>query len=198
MGEPITRLNPKIESRIQKVFFVRALELIIKIVMILSKIDSNKPGPKPYDYRVVLCLCIFRILLRKTYADYEIEMRQDMRICKILEMKILPGKSTLQRCLATTKMDFLRQINQILLGDWIKRKLNISIDASGIRILGRSIWYSIRIKRNISRRECDKIHLATCNDTMLILNWFITPGKRNRSEERRVGKECRSRWSPYH
>ena len=23
-------------------------------------------------------------------------------------------------------------------------------------------------------------------------------GKRSRSEERRVGKECRSRWSPYH
>ena len=26
---------------------------------------------------------------------------------------------------------------------------------------------------------------------------FITVGKK-RSEERRVGKECRSRWSPYH
>ena len=25
-----------------------------------------------------------------------------------------------------------------------------------------------------------------------------TPSERNRSEERRVGKECRSRWSPYH
>ena len=24
------------------------------------------------------------------------------------------------------------------------------------------------------------------------------PGKHARSEERRVGKECRSRWSPYH
>src|ERR1017187_84724 len=24
------------------------------------------------------------------------------------------------------------------------------------------------------------------------------PGGRSRSEERRVGKECRSRWSPYH
>ena len=23
-------------------------------------------------------------------------------------------------------------------------------------------------------------------------------GSKNRSEERRVGKECRSRWSPYH
>jgi len=25
-----------------------------------------------------------------------------------------------------------------------------------------------------------------------------TPKKSSRSEERRVGKECRSRWSPYH
>ena len=27
---------------------------------------------------------------------------------------------------------------------------------------------------------------------------LATPGTRYRSEERRVGKECRSRWSPYH
>ena len=26
----------------------------------------------------------------------------------------------------------------------------------------------------------------------------ITPSSTMRSEERRVGKECRSRWSPYH
>src|ERR1051326_313542 len=26
----------------------------------------------------------------------------------------------------------------------------------------------------------------------------VGPGKELRSEERRVGKECRSRWSPYH
>src|SRR2546427_5465121 len=26
----------------------------------------------------------------------------------------------------------------------------------------------------------------------------VTLGKKTRSEERRVGKECRSRWSPYH
>ena len=26
----------------------------------------------------------------------------------------------------------------------------------------------------------------------------VAPGTRGRSEERRVGKECRSRWSPYH
>ena len=63
---------------------------------------------------MVLCLCIFRILLRKTCADYEIEMRTDMIICEILKMEILPGKSTLQRGLSTIKMDLLKQVNQIL------------------------------------------------------------------------------------
>ena len=31
-------------------------------------------------------------------------------------------------------------------------------------------------------------------------NWFLegTFDSDSRSEERRVGKECRSRWSPYH
>ena len=28
--------------------------------------------------------------------------------------------------------------------------------------------------------------------------WFFRGTPRSRSEERRVGKECRSRWSPYH
>src|SRR3712207_7042258 len=27
---------------------------------------------------------------------------------------------------------------------------------------------------------------------------YLDPGDGSRSEERRVGKECRSRWSPYH
>src|SRR2546430_5060157 len=29
-------------------------------------------------------------------------------------------------------------------------------------------------------------------------NLVLAPGHGKRSEERRVGKECRSRWSPYH
>src|SRR5882762_6639420 len=34
--------------------------------------------------------------------------------------------------------------------------------------------------------------------TYLQVNGVKVRGDRNRSEERRVGKECRSRWSPYH
>lgn len=181
MGEPKTRLNPQVESQVQRILFVQAIELILKIAMILPKVIYNNPGPKPYDYRMVLSLCIFRILLRKTYADYEIEMRTDSRICKALGLQILPGKSTIQRGMTNLKMNLLREFNRALIQEWVNRKLNILIDASGIRIIGRSIWYSIRAKKPISRRECDKVHLATCSDTMLILNWFITEWKKNDS-----------------
>ena len=31
-----------------------------------------------------------------------------------------------------------------------------------------------------------------------LMKWSAWPSETNRSEERRVGKKCRSRWSPYH
>ena len=44
-------------------------------------------------------------------------------------------------------------------------------------------------KGNLIHRDYGKMAFSFfCRDT----------GKRSRSEERRVGKECRSRWSPYH
>src|SRR5256884_3644000 len=36
------------------------------------------------------------------------------------------------------------------------------------------------------------------NDKQTTLNTYRQLWERMRSEERRVGKECRSRWSPYH
>src|SRR3712207_5089480 len=44
-------------------------------------------------------------------------------------------------------------------------------------------------------KEADVIHLSWINQGMLSLRGIR---KILRSEERRVGKECRSRWSPYH
>ena len=179
MGKPITRLNPQIESSVQKILFKEAIQMLLTIAMLLPKNIEVKRGVKPYDYRKIIVLCILRVLFKKTYADYEIEMRTDERICRLFGLQILPGKSTIQRAMSSVKMDLLREINKLIVGEWINRKLNILIDAAGIRILGRSIWYSIRTRKSMSRRECDKVHLATCSDTMLILNWFMTEGKRN-------------------
>lgn len=179
MGEPITRLNPKVESSVQKILFKEAINILIFIAFLLPENKEVKRGVRPFDYRKVLVICVLRVLLKKTYADYEIEMRTDPRICRILKLQILPGKSTIQRAMKNLNMNLLREFNRMLIGEWTNRKLNILIDASGIRILGRSIWHSIRAKKPISRRECDKVHIASCSDTMLILNWFITEGKKN-------------------
>lgn len=75
MGRPITRLNPQIESSIQKILLDKATKLILFIVMLFPENIQEKRGIKPYDYRIILALCVLRIFLKKTYADYEIEIR---------------------------------------------------------------------------------------------------------------------------
>ena len=43
------------------------------------------------------------------------------------------------------------------------------------------------------------VYMVRCAGGQLYTGWTNDPGARlHRSEERRVGKECRSRWSPYH
>ena len=39
---------------------------------------------------------------------------------------------------------------------------------------------------------------VTVGDTVGTVSPGVAVGDAGRSEERRVGKECRSRWSPYH
>src|SRR3989441_10934704 len=49
---------------------------------------------------------------------------------------------------------------------------------------------------------CERIVVAQNDEIAFVQRWlrehneFVPPA--DRSEERRVGKECRSRWSPYH
>jgi len=179
MGKPNLRLNPLVESRCERILLKTSASMLLALAMLLPARKHCKRGQKPHDYRIVLVLCILRILLRKTYKDYEIETRTDPRLCQILGMSVLPSRSTLQRGMAMFSMRLFRQFNQLLIKQFIRPKLNALLDASGIRIIGRSIWYSIRAKKKISRRECDKIHLAVCKDQLLVLNWFITDGKRN-------------------
>src|SRR3989344_8670521 len=174
MGEPITRLNPKIEFRVNRNFIALSVTLLMQIDMLLNPFEHKKRGKKPYDYRILIVLCILRIMQRLSYEDYERTMRTDPRICKPLGMKILPSKSTVQRAMKHLKVSLIMQFNKELISCIIKRKLNIIIDSTGIRCIGRSVWYCIRIKKKIKKRDCDKIHAAVDSDLLLILNFRIT------------------------
>ena len=54
-----------------------------------------------------------------------------------------------------------------------------------------------RHRAPLSRKERDSEGLAVAPDGTIFISFEAVHGLR-RSEERRVGKECRSRWSPYH
>ena len=54
------------------------------------------------------------------------------------------------------------------------------------------------IERSIGRDLAD-VRTALARPLRGDINdWYAQGGTAARSEERRVGKECRSRWSPYH
>ena len=69
--------------------------------------------------------------------------------------------------------------------------------------LGRKVAHRESLRRNLLRSLFEKNSLVTTtlrakvlkNDAMSLIS---KGAKTTRSEERRVGKECRSRWSPYH
>src|SRR3989344_5123702 len=151
MGEPILRLNPKIESRVKSVLIKKAIAILLSVFMILSPETENRKGKQPYDYRIILTLCILRIFLKKTYSDYEVEIRTNNFIANLLGLKNLPSKSTIHRGMKILSMGLVRRINLTLIREHLKRKLNILIDASGIRTDKKSTWFCLRIKKRISK-----------------------------------------------
>jgi len=57
--------------------------------------------------------------------------------------------------------------------------------------LGQQLGIELYAKRD----DCQPLALG--GNKVRQLEYYLGPAK-DRSEERRVGKECRSRWSPYH
>src|SRR5256885_7077153 len=54
---------------------------------------------------------------------------------------------------------------------------------------------ALHIRRD-ERARCKRTHPAGVRPAIVVEHALVI--LRGRSEERRVGKECRSRWSPYH
>jgi len=150
MGKPNIRLNPQIDSIRNRVLLQKGTEILLSITLLLPPPTLKKGrGRRPYDYRIVLVLCILRILLRKKYADYEAEMRFDKRLMEMLSISKLPCKSTINNYALLFTLGFLSNFNKKLIGAWIKKPVDLLLDASGIRLVGRSIWFCIRTKTKI-------------------------------------------------
>ena len=179
MGKPNIRLNPQIRSEVARTLYKSSTELLLSVALLLPTKQRSCRGPKPYDYRMVLVLNILRVLLRKTYEDYETEMRTDKRLFEWLNMQCLPSKSTLHRHVQMLSLNQLVRFNRNLIDTWVKKPVDLLLDASGIQIVGRSIWFSIRTQRKILKKDCDKVHIAVSLCSLLIVNFRITNSRRN-------------------
>ena len=182
MGKPNIRLNPQIDSIRNRVLLQKGACILLSIALLLpAPTKKVGKGRRPYDYRLVLVLCILRVLLRKKYADYESEMRFDMRLMDILKLSKLPCKSTVNNYSFLFTLSFLSTFNRKLIEVWLKKPVDLLLDASGIRLVGRSIWFCIRTKKKILKKDCDKIHIAVSLCSLLIANFKISNSKRNDS-----------------
>ena len=76
--------------------------------------------------------------------------------------------------------------DDIILCNWLEQKLLHYGKANDCQI-SIEIYYSAeQLLNRLEEESYDMLFLDICLE------------HENRSEERRVGKECRSRWSPYH
>src|SRR3712207_9243470 len=74
----------------------------------------------------------------------------------------------------------------------------LSIDEAFLDVTENKVGMelAVDIARQIKQRIKDELRLTA--SAGVSYNKFLAKIASDRSEERRVGKECRSRWSPYH
>ena len=81
----------------------------------------------------------------------------------------------------------------------IEKGLENNSLVTAFAFVGVVMWISVVLSKRLT---FGRIHGSAIAIVIgLVLAWVggtLTGGQKGRSEERRVGKECRSRWSPYH
>ena len=86
----------------------------------------------------------------------------------------------------------------ILPGDPARMMLGQRADQESIDIINRDLGRDQPLAIQYLNYLNDLLPLSLHNHRDSSSPFFLDPDKYARSEERRVGKECRSRWSPYH
>src|SRR3712207_8139577 len=75
------------------------------------------------------------------------------------------------------------------------------IGVTGVQTCALPISYLVRRRSGVSRMYCvwtSDREKCSIRRSLACAEFSLERISRMRSEERRVGKECRSRWSPYH
>jgi hypothetical protein len=182
MGKHIMWLNPKVRSQVNKHLLGLALALLWNLACAIKppKGYYKKKGRKPIDWKIPFVLSILRVVLVKKYDQYESEMETDPRLLSFFGVKKLPSRSNIHRFTQHLNVAYLRYAMAELVKPYTEEVVDLLLDATGISLMSRSIWYNLRLKKKVNKRDCYKLH-AAISLKGLILNWRISDGKRHES-----------------
>ncbi|MBI4739067.1 transposase [Candidatus Woesearchaeota archaeon] len=122
------------------------------------------------------------VALNLTYDAMAGEMRSPY-LRKLLGVKMLPSRSTLHLSMQRLSQKYIRKFNKALVRRFLKKRLTVIVDSTGIRLITSSAWYDIRIGRKNMKRDNVKLHLAVSASRNLIMEYKITGIKRNDSPQ---------------
>lgn len=179
----MTRHNPKVRKRVNKDLLILALTLLWNLACVLRppKNYYKQKGRKPFDWRIQFCVSILRVVLIKNYDQYESEKERDPRLLEFFGVEKLPSRSSVHRFTQLMNVAYMRYVMVELVKPYTKGILDLLLDATGISLMSRSIWYNLRLKRKVDKRDCYKLHVAVSLHWGLIFNCRISDGRRHES-----------------
>src|SRR3712207_8225810 len=78
--------------------------------------------------------------------------------------------------------------------DWSSDVCSSDLEVANMNVIGRVFVFFLMA----SSATAFAAQPDSQNGSLCVMTFNLRYASPNRSEERRVGKECRSRWSPYH
>jgi len=184
MGKAKKRVNPKVTYRANQHLKEWTLQQAMKFAnkLPLPWKWSGIGRPPEHDARIVAVLCLWMTACNYTYDELAEELRRDY-VKKILGVKSLPSRSTVHRGMLKLSQKYVRKFNKLVVQRFIKKRMTVITDATGIRMLTSSGWYDIRIKRRNLRKDNKKLHVAIETSRNVILQFKITRHSRHDSPQ---------------
>lgn len=189
MGKPNRRLNPRAKGPVDRGLLEVASVWMYNKFLLLPRPDGVflreetrlGRGRPAWDWRILAVLLILCALLRKTWDDYEAELRKNLSLAQVFGKSVLPSKSTLYRAFRSWPLRFWRIVLAHLVREFVRKDMWLLVDATGISLRSCSSWFLARIGETIRKRDHHKLHLLQMAEWGLVLDFRITRGNRHDS-----------------
>ena len=184
MGISKKRVSPRIANQVNRDLDNLMIECIIRSI---NKLDlpweKNTIGRPRWNPKIVAVCCFIKIFFHRTYDGTEAYLKTNPLILTLLHIEKLPGHSVIARGMEQLPIAYIRKVSKHITLQLRKRGMDVIVDSTGFHTNTSSKWFDIRIRRNLDRKDCIKLHIVIDAKTLVILHFTITNWKNHDSKE---------------